>query len=284
MLDLSGRIDNHYVEALHVLKGVTDDLGIPFFIVGATARDLIFEHCYNIRAPRTTLDIDLGVEVADWDQFTRLTQAMIGSGRLTAGGEPQRFLFGPVRIDILPFGPVADAQGRIYWPPEHEVLMSMLGYREAYDYSETVRLSTAPELDVRVSTLPGLALMKIISWNDNYSVRKKDAEDLLFIMHNYGEAGNEERLYDREQTLMEEERFDIRLAGIRLLGRDIARICDQNTAEVIKSIFLKETMEEGEYRLVRHMIAGTQEFDSKFEDVLQLIEKLKQGFSEGTES
>ena len=80
--------------------------------------------------------------------------------------------------------------------------MSMIGFREAYEYSITVRLSTTPELDIKLPTLPGLALMKIVSWREKYPERPKDAEDLLLIMKKYEDAGNRDRLYDTEQDLL----------------------------------------------------------------------------------
>ena len=61
LFDLSGKIDQEKLEALSLLKKVADSLSIPFFVVGASARDFILEHCYNIRSPRMTQDIDLGV-------------------------------------------------------------------------------------------------------------------------------------------------------------------------------------------------------------------------------
>jgi predicted nucleotidyltransferase len=32
--------------------------------------------------------------------------------------------------------------------------------------------------------------MKLISWKEKYPTRKRDAEDFLFIMNKYDEAGN----------------------------------------------------------------------------------------------
>ena len=86
-------------------------------------------------------------------------------------------------------------------------------------------------LDVKVPTIPGMALMKVISWNDRYPERSKDAEDLLFFMEHYAEAGNEDRMFDNEVELLQMEGFDLVLAGIRLLGRDMAAIADEATGE-----------------------------------------------------
>jgi len=70
--------------------------------------------------------------------------------------------------------------------------------------------------------------MKLISWQDKYMDRRRDGEDLLFIMKEHEEARNSERLYEEDLPLLQEEDFDTRLAGTRLLGRDIAKISDPN--------------------------------------------------------
>ena len=95
--------------------------------------------------------------------------------------------------------------------------MSMVGFKEAYEHSITVRVSSDPDLDIKLAPLPGLAIMKLISWKEKYPGRKRDAEDLLLIMNKYEEAGNSERLYEEDLPLLQEEGFDIRLAGTRLL-------------------------------------------------------------------
>ena len=65
LFNLSGKIEKPIVNALYTLKKVADSLNIPFFVVGASARDLILKHCYGIEPPRKTGDIDLGVEAAN---------------------------------------------------------------------------------------------------------------------------------------------------------------------------------------------------------------------------
>ncbi len=41
LFNLSGKIDRQTVDALSAVKGIADYLGIPFFVVGASARDFI---------------------------------------------------------------------------------------------------------------------------------------------------------------------------------------------------------------------------------------------------
>lgn len=272
--DLSGKVEPEKVEALSTIKGTADFLGIRFFVVGAMARDIVLEHCHGIISPRRTMDVDLGVEVAGWDQYHQLTRALTETGQFSSAAEPHRFLSGSLRIDVVPFGKITGDNRRISWRG-HEIFM--VGFEEAYEYSIDVRLSSDPELDIRVPTLPGLAIMKLISWEDGYPDRTRDAKDLLFLMRKYDEAGNSERLYGEEQDLLQEESFDTVNAGARLLGRDMVRMANPDTLSAVKDILKKETGEQSQYRLVPDMIRGTGE---KFEKVLNLVEKLRQGIEE----
>jgi predicted nucleotidyltransferase len=278
--DLSGKIDQPTVSALTLLKREADALCIPFFVVGASARDILLKHCYGINPPRATRDVDLGVRVADWESYNRLTDALIATGKFNATRERQRFCFETVLIDIVPFGAITDERKRISWPPEHEIFMSMFAFEESYECAITVRLSSSPELDIRLPILPGLALMKIVSWEERYPDRAKDAEDLLLIMNSYEAAGNFERLYGQEQGLLKAEGFDTRLAGIRLLGRDMAKMADHETTEVVRRILCSETDRISQYRLVVDMIHETSRFDETFDETRLQVEKLKEGFLE----
>jgi predicted nucleotidyltransferase len=277
LFDLSGKIDQQTVAVLSVVKKVADSLTIPFFVVGASARDIILNHCYGLKTPRMTKDIDLGVEVASWQQFNQLRESLLSTGKVSPTSKLHSLKFDSVLIDIVPFGAITDERRRISWPPEHKIIMSLVGFKEAYEYSLTVRLSSNPELDIQLPTLPGLALMKLISWKDGYPERQRDAEDLLVIMQKYEKAGNFDRLYEKERSLLEEESFDTRYASIRLLGRDMAIMAEPFTLDTIRTILDAETGQLSQYRLVTDMIKSRFDFDAEFDEILPLIEKLRQG-------
>ena len=59
--DLTGKIDQLTIQAPLAVKKEADALSIPFFIVGASARDYILKHCYGVEPARMTRDFDLGV-------------------------------------------------------------------------------------------------------------------------------------------------------------------------------------------------------------------------------
>jgi predicted nucleotidyltransferase len=283
LFNLSGKIEKPIVDALYFLKRIADSFGIPFFVIGAFSRDLILKHGYGIEPRRKTGDIDVGVEIANWEQFEKLKESLIATSQFSLTPDKQRLRCGTILIDILPFGPITDEDKKISWPPEHELIMSMVGFEEAYEHSVTVRLGSDPELDIKLASLPGLAIMKLISWKEKYPNRKRDADDLLLIMNKYEEAGNSERLYEEDLPLLQEEGFDIKLAGTRLLGRDMARISNPATFRIIKGILDAETEEKGQYKLITDMIRETGISDTRFDEILLQLEKLKIGIVEGGE-
>jgi len=277
--NLSGRIDPLLLEILQVIQQVASSRGILFFVVGATARDIVLNHCHAIWSGRATRDLDIGVDVAGWDEFRELSEALIATGRFAATKEPYRLSFKSFPVDIVPYGGVSPDKQSISWPPDHQVIMNIMGFQEAYDYGVTVRLSDEPILDVKVPTISGMALMKIISWNDRYPERTKDAEDLLFLMGHYAEAGNEDRLYENEVELLQAEEFDPVPAGIRLLGRDMASMATTATRETVKAILEAETGEQQRYRLVQDMAQASRLRD-RFDEMLSKVKKLTEGFTE----
>lgn len=281
-INISSSIESDRVAVLRSIQEVAQELGIHFIAVGAFARDLIFEHFHRIPAPRLTEDIDIGVEVASWEDFHRLTSILIDRGLFAATRLPHRFtdVTSAAIVDIVPYGRISDEMKRISWPPDHDMVMSMLGFEEAYQSALTVRINNEPPLDVLVPSIPALALMKIISWDDAYPRRERDAQDLLFIMENYGNAGIEDELYDSHVDMLTEEKFDTRLASVRILGRDIARLGSPETIRAVEEILTCETDEDNGFRMLSDMAKGSMRQGTKFVAALQLLRKLLQGIQE----
>jgi predicted nucleotidyltransferase len=275
--DLSGMIESALVSALLEIKKIADGLNLDFFIVGATARDILMQP-FKVKAPRMTKDIDIAVRVASWEEYKALTDALLATDKFIKGAQKQRYAFEGTLIDIVPFGDISGRYDTISWPPDHEISMCILGFIDVYNNSITFRLNSEPALDIKLATIPGLAILKLLAWKDVYPDRQKDAEDLYFIMRNYQHAGIEDRLYEKEVSMLLEENFDNERAGIRLLGRDMARISNSDTAKAVLEILVLETREDSRYRLVSQMASNN--YDSP-DDIMAFLEKLKQGFIEG---
>ena len=285
LLDLSGKINPVSLALFETLTEMAGSLRVPFFVVGATARDLIFELGHGLPSKRATLDIDFGLRVASWGKFEKLKESLLTSGQFKQAKEVQRLRYrGELDVDILPFGEIADAKGEIRWPPEEDVVMNMVGFEDAYRAALAVRVRASPPLDILVASTPGLTILKLVSWANSPEDRSRDAVDMAYILENYLDAGNIDRLYEENMDLVDIEGFDYIRAGARLLGRDIVSIGETETIGRIREILSKETARRDQSRLIQAMMVsrGVSDEDSenRFEEKLALLQQLLKGIED----
>lgn len=280
LLDLSGKIDALTVEIFDAIAKITTANDIRFFLVGATARDLILHYGYGVPVERATEDIDLGVQVSDWTEFGRLKEELLEIRGFESTKETQRLLYqNHTPVDIVPFGDIQEQGNEISWPPDQSIRMSVLGFEDAYRSAQWVRLRSDPGLDVLVATPAGLATLKLIAWSDNPTERRKDALDLAFLLRVYMDIGtNDKRLLSEHDDLLNADEFDYELAGARLLGRDMATLAAQETKQTLIDILAQETGKSDRFRLVQDMRRGTD--SESFDKNLLLLEALEQGLVE----
>ena len=103
---------------------------------------------------------------------------------------------------------------------------------------------------LRVASLPGLAILKLVAWADRGAANAMDAHDLYQLMTNYAAAGNSGRLYEAEFHVLEAAGYDPEIAGACLLGKDAARLSDRQTLARLLAI-LERTHERLAVDLVK---------------------------------
>jgi len=198
------------------------------FLVGATARDVLLKHVFNVKIIRATKDVDFAIAVASWDQYEALRARLLDTGAFKPGpleaAHRIQYVAGAAGdpVDLLPFGGVEDPAAKISWPPDMKVLMNVIGYEDALSSAIDIRLDET--LNVRVASLPGLALLKLFAWADRGLENHKDALDLVTLFRTYIDAGNTDRAYGEGFALLEDVEYDLDLMGPRLLGHDVRRI------------------------------------------------------------
>lgn len=130
--------------------------------------------------------------------------------------------------------------------------MNVAGFEEALTSSMPVEI--APGLVVRVASLTGLALLKLVAWSDRGRETDKDAVDLYRLITSYANAGNADRIYNTEMNLLEAVGYDMELAGAELLGRDVRGVASSRVFEQIRLVLKSESDLE---RLVNQMARTT---------------------------
>ncbi len=228
----SVRTDRPLDPTLLIILGTVDrvavDCGIDYFVAGAMARDILLTHVFGIDTGRATRDVDFAIAVESWDQFDLVKARLVSVGSFTASGTPAHRLYyrDKFPIDLIPFGGIEQTPHTFAWPSELDV-MNVAGYEDVLKAAEHVQV--APDLIIRVASLPGLAVLKLFAWMDRGLTNSKDADDLLTIMRRYSDAGNLDRLYGEAFGMLESAGYDPDLAGACLLGADIARRVSEST-------------------------------------------------------
>ena len=254
-------VDPLAIAILKQVDPVAGSLGIEYFVTGATARDILLVGVFGLETGRGTRDVDLAIAVDGWPAFETMKTRLVATGAFQANRQIVHQLFhilGERRgypIDLIPFGGVEDPGATIAWPPDRSVVMNVAGYREAFTSAVLVEID--PGLVIRVVSLPGLAMLKMLAWADRGAADSRDAIDLAMLLRQYGAAGNEERLYGTESAVLEASGYDVDLAGPRLLGRDVARISRDETRRTLLALLdNRTTLEQLSRAMAREMGAA----------------------------
>jgi predicted nucleotidyltransferase len=271
-------VDASVVHVLRLLDPIAHDTGCAYFVAGATARDLILVNVHGLRPGRATRDIDFGIAVGSWDEFALLKDRLIATGGFAAHPRmAQRMIFVEhaaglsVPIDLIPFRGVESPDTKVAWPPSRDVVLNVAGFEEALASSVSIEIEEG--LAVRVASVPGLMLLKLIAWMERGHQGNKDASDLYRLLTSYADAGNTDRLYDREMDLLESYGFDIELAGAELLGRDVAGICSAPVLDQVRSLISSDANLE---RLVEQMVQT-----STYAERLPFVNRMVAAFRRG---
>lgn len=279
LLDLSGKMPNEISEIVELIALEAEKLDIPVFVVGATARDIILEHEHNIKPKRSTTDIDFAVAVETWEQYGHLKKALLDTKNVEFIKDTLNFRkkSSGILIDIVPFGGVESPPGQIAFEPHNDPVMTTAGFTEAYDAAIDVRLSQ--DLAIKVVSLAGLALLKMIAWYDRPNDRARDVQDLWILLKEYLNAGNRERLFDEHLDLIDDD-FDDELAGARILGRDVAKLLNTQTRELVALVLDDETTGRGINRMARIINRHQLSLDDITEHAVKMLQSFRQGIFE----
>jgi predicted nucleotidyltransferase len=154
--------------------------------------------------------------------------------------------------------------------------MNVAGFEEALESS--ISLQVRNDLTIRVSSVPGLAVLKLIAWQDRRRENNKDGLDLFRLLEHYAEAGNLDRLYDSQLPLLESAGFDLQLAAAELLGRDASRICHPGTRGQIIALLSSDDLVD---QLVRQINQSGFDDDARADQTSVLVSRFRKGFLAG---
>ena len=253
---LSKELSNPELKSiLQALNSFFQSKEIDFYIVGATARDILLTNLYGLIPERKTMDIDIAVAISNWEEFEIIERELPQREYFEKDShQKQRFIYKEFyAIDVIPFGKIAQKDGNIYWPPDGVIAMSVSGFPEIG--AATISVSIDNEFTIKVSSLSGFFLLKLMAWKDRHLYSSKDAYDIALILLHYLEI-NEQRAYEEHYDLYEAEPFDQVEASGRLIARDVKALIEYNkdTMTYLIKILEKEITLAQESLLVNQLI------------------------------
>lgn len=276
--DISSSKFNHPLlkPILEELTSYFKDSNISFFVIGATARDIVMD-IHNEKSGRLTHDLDIAITVNDWSQYQKIEEGISSLANFSKDpDQKQRFLYvDKFQLDIVPFGEIMNQDSKIFWPPDEDFAMSVLGFSAADETS--IKVMIDEEIEIKIASLSGIFLLKISAWNDRNHKTNKDADDIGFILNNYLEI-NREKAYEFYEEVYPEDHTII-TGGATLLGKDILMALKNHEAAKIKIIEIleKEIAAEEESRLINQIVEThrTLGYDDVFKSIKNIALQLK---------
>ena len=248
------------VELLRKLTDSFNKMDREFYVIGATARDIIMQQLLDTESRRRTRDLDIAIAIPDWNTFEQVKQNLIADGFEKSRDMQQRFYYGEYELDIVPYGVIAKEDDNIYWPPEEVIAMSVKGFDEVL--SEAITVSIDDEFKIKIASLHGLFLLKFNAWLDRNAKTSKDAEDMSFILSNYFMANLDREIH---QEVYDWENFDEYIVGGYWLAHDLVALLDTRQLCYYKEVIEGELVKEEESRLINQMIENS--YGLKYETV-----------------
>lgn len=233
------------IDLLRQLNHTFSRIGNDFFVIGATARDIILQILADTSAKRKTRYLDIAIAVTDWDKYDEICKALINDGFRKSTYQAHRFYYGNYEVDLVPYGAVAKADDNIYWPPEETIAMSVKGFDEVL--SEAISVIVNNEFKIKIASLHGLFILKLNAWIDRNIRTNKDAEDMWYIIDNYYFANEQKNIHPEVYEL---EDFDLIAGGAFWMAHDIADLLGKNHLIYYRDILAKEASLEEDSRLV----------------------------------
>tara|TARA_R110000744_G_scaffold56588_1_gene119330 strand:- start:3897 stop:4745 length:849 start_codon:yes stop_codon:yes gene_type:complete len=222
----------YFKEVFDIIDDVLLKLNIPYYLIGASAVALELLKG-GIKPSRGTKDIDFAIMIASIQEFEAVVEALLkyGFNKVEAPWTLYNDKFN-IAIDLLPFGEIEEKFTIQF--NERYTDLHVLGFSEVLQESGIVQIE---EKFLKIPSLPGMVILKLIAWSDRPEDRDNDLYDILRIIEHYFDLNYDNILEHHHDTFTEVEIFDQLKIAARVLGRDSSKFL--NVSDAIKDRILK---------------------------------------------
>jgi len=263
---------------LEKLSNYFEGMDIQFYVIGATARDIIMT-IHGEKAKRATRDLDIAIAISNWSEYDKVEEGILQiEGFKKDLKQKQRFIYQDTyQLDIVPFGNIMKEDDRIFWPPDESMAMSVLGFAEVKNSTKQVVIDE--NLTIEVASLDGIFILKLNAWGDRHVEHNRDADDMGFILNNYLIINEERAATEHYNDIYLMDDFNPKISGAKLLGMDMAKIIGDShaTKKKIIEIIKKEIDKEEQSKLINQIIETNKSF--YYEEVVDALKNIIEGIN-----
>lgn len=226
-------MDPKAVSALRIASRVLTQLGRKFVLIGATVPQILLDFRQEPGAgSRETRDLDALVEAHSWEDFARIRERLVEEGFEQGRVLHELWLNKEVQIDLIPYGAGLVEEDRLTWP-DKDAVMSTFGMEEAFECARQEEV--APGLALPVVTVPGLILLKVVSYLGRPEERTRDLLDIVYCFEQYESAVGQSRRFDYCAGVeVDEKSITFEEAGAFLLGIEVAGVARPKSLQVVR--------------------------------------------------
>jgi predicted nucleotidyltransferase len=180
-------------------------------------------------------------------------------------------------VDLLPFGKIEDALGKVTIKGAGLTSINLLGFTEIYE-SGLPQINLEDKHEFKFCSLPGIVILKFIAWHDRPEQRHKDIIDICNIVkHIFGMYANE--IWEHHNDLFIDDKLEIFDISIIVLGREMKVIIQRNSALQKRiDLILEENSNDSSKSPVA--ILMSQYCKNTIEDNIKLLNLLTRGLRE----
>ncbi len=258
MAEYTAKVDDALFEVLTVFSQAAEQLGVPWLVIGATARVILLEKVYGLPAGLATQDIDFAVQVGDWNHYQKLRELILSNDSIEAGRPAiHRFKLDEGMVfDLVPYGGVENNEKQISWPPDGDVVMPVRGFAGANENAVNVKVNG--QISVPVVSPQGLCALKLFAWKERHADHPgRDAKDIGYIISHIEALYPADMLFAEYEASVEAADYVIPLAGLFQLGKDIAFMLQDEEKQFLIALIETELAQQDDSILCRELFKYT---------------------------
>jgi len=264
----------YFKEVFDIIDDVLVKLNIPYYLIGASAVALELLKG-GIKPSRGTKDIDFAIMISSIQEFEAVVEALLkyGFNKVEAPWTFYNDKFN-IAIDLLPFGEIEEKFTIQF--NERYTDLHVLGFSEVLQESGTVQIE---EKSLKIPSLPGMVILKLIAWSDRPEDRDNDLYDILRIIEHYFDLNFDEIVEHHNDTFPEEDDLDQFKIAARVLGRKASQFL--NISEAINDRILKtinDNVANAKDSVIAKQWIRNREWDLEY--AVQILEEFKLGLIE----